>query len=98
MLSKWIQGINEIQSGYWGTKMVSIFTSVVWYRSENDGKVNAKSFALVSDCIHHDKYSVHISLMTLIREIMAMQPDCEELIFFLMGQQANLNKSTQCLI
>ena len=90
---------NEIQSAHWTNKMVSIFTAVVWYRQQQDGDIITKSFALVSDCTDHDKYSVHVALKTLLGQIFTFIPDIQNMIFFSDGAASQFKqKYTLCNI
>ena len=65
---------DEIMSAHWSSDQVTIFTAVVHYL-DDDGRLEHKSYALVSDKLEHDKFAVytfnkvilkHISLTTKI--------------------------------
>ena len=65
---------DEIMSAHWSSDQVTIFTAVVHYL-DDDGRLEHKSYALVSDKLEHDKVAVytfnkvilkHISLTTKI--------------------------------
>jgi len=70
---------DQIQSGYWSTKYISIFTAYIWFGgSGGDGH----SFGLVSNSTKHDKYEVITCLEILVNEIVNMMPDVNQIIFF----------------
>ena len=70
---------NQVQSIYWSTKYISIFTAYVWMGS-SDGE--GQAFGLVSNSTQHDKYSVITCLEILINEIISMMPDVSKIILF----------------
>ncbi|CAF5100005.1 unnamed protein product, partial [Rotaria magnacalcarata] len=67
---------DAIQSAYWNTRMLSIFTAHAWCGANN------YSFALVSDNVTHDKYCVAVCLNTIITKLKQYLPDLEEIVFF----------------
>jgi hypothetical protein len=67
---------DAIQSAYWNTKTLSIFTAHVWCGA------NGYSFALVSDNVTHDKYCVDVCLNNIISKLKQYLPDLEEIAFF----------------
>lgn len=70
---------NQIQSGYWSTKYISIFTAYIWIGgSAGEGH----GFGLVSNSTEQDKYSVITCLEILINEIVSMMPDVNKIFFF----------------
>lgn len=52
---------DEIQSAHWSHQQITVFTAVAWL---GQGKVH--SFAIISDCLSHDKYCVWIFLKKII--------------------------------
>ena len=54
---------NEIQSLYWTSKLVSIFTAHSWCGIDN------YSFSLVSDNISHDKYCINSCISYMINKM-----------------------------
>lgn len=54
---------DEIQSGHWVHKQVTLFSAVVW----TGGRT--VSFAVVSDRLSHDKYTAAVMLETIIDQI-----------------------------
>ncbi|CAF1298029.1 unnamed protein product [Rotaria magnacalcarata] len=70
---------DAIQSTYWNTKMLSIFTAHAWCG------VNNYSCALVSDNVTHDKYCVTVCLNNIITKLKQYLPDLEEIVFFSEG-------------
>ena len=42
---------DEIQSAHWSNKQITVFNGVVWFL--NDGTVERRSFALVTDYLGH---------------------------------------------
>ncbi|CAF5036332.1 unnamed protein product, partial [Rotaria magnacalcarata] len=67
---------DAIQSAYWNTRMLSIFTAHAWCGANN------YSFALVSDNVTHDKYCVAVCLNNIITKLKQYLPDLEEIVFF----------------
>ncbi|CAF4866414.1 unnamed protein product, partial [Rotaria magnacalcarata] len=67
---------DAIQSTYWNTRMLSIFTAHAWCGANN------YSFALVSDNVTHDKYCVAACLNNIITKLKQYLPDLEEIVFF----------------
>lgn len=49
---------NEIMSAHWKSYQVTVFTAVAWYKN-SDGELKHKSYAVVSDCLDHNKSAVH---------------------------------------
>ena len=60
---------DEIQSAHWSNNQITVFTGVVWFL--NDGTVERRSFALVTDYLGHDKYAVHVFLNVILENIRA---------------------------
>lgn len=54
---------DEIQSAHWTHNQITVFTGCAW----TQGKV--RSFAVVSDHLTHDKYSVYACLKAIIEEL-----------------------------
>jgi hypothetical protein len=70
---------NQVQSAYWSTKYISIFTAYVWMGG-SDGE--GQAFGLVSNSTQHDKYLVSTCLEIFINEIISMMPDVSKIFFF----------------
>lgn len=68
---------NEIQSGHWYHKQVTIFTAVAWLK----GDLHI-SYALLSDHMEHDKYAAHTFMSSIIRDIKERHPDIEDISIF----------------
>ena len=62
------QSIEEIQSAYWNTSMVTLHPALVYYRSE-DGEVTHKSIVFVSDEMWHNSSTVFAFLKQLIPQV-----------------------------
>ena len=60
---------DEIMAAHWVTKSVTIYTAVL------NTKSRATSFALVSDDINHDKYSVAAFNRTILEKAMSSVPE-----------------------
>ncbi|CAF4615066.1 unnamed protein product [Rotaria socialis] len=67
---------DAIQSAYWNTRMLSIFTAHAWCGANN------YSFALVSDNVTHDKCCLVVCLNNIITKLKQYLPDLEEIVFF----------------
>ena len=70
---------NQIQSAYWTTKSISIFTAYIWMGGSGG---EGHSFGLVSNSKKHDKYTVITCLEILVNEIVSIMPDVNNIIFF----------------
>ncbi|KAJ8886197.1 hypothetical protein PR048_012406, partial [Dryococelus australis] len=64
---------DEIQSVHWSHQHISIFTCCVWLKDTNC------SFAVVSDNLNHDKYTVNANLMKIFEELLKEFPTIENL-------------------
>ena len=82
-----LQDQNQIQSAHWSKKQISLFTAYAWMSgSGGDGY----SFGLISDSTKHNKYSVITCLEVLIQEIIDINPDVDQIIFFPMELRVSL--------
>jgi len=64
--------VEEIQSAYWNTSMITLHTMVVYYSSNHTKKL--QSIVAVSDLIHHNATAVHTILKKTIPVIRADYP------------------------
>lgn len=55
---------NEVQSAHWNPKQISVFTAVAWICGSK-----VFSYALVSNCLEHDKFAVHTFMGILFTDI-----------------------------
>ena len=67
---------NGIQSSYWTSKSVSIFTAHSWSGNDNH------SFSLVSDNISHDRYCINSCITYMINKMKEKLQSLEEILFF----------------
>ena len=58
---------NEIQAAHWGHNQITVFSAVVWHNKE--GQLSTKSYAIVTDHLSHDKYSVHTFLDLILIDL-----------------------------
>ena len=54
---------NEIQSAYWAYNRVILFTACAWEHQ------NKNAMVVVSDYLHHDKYTVNLFLKTILQHL-----------------------------
>ena len=54
---------NEIQSAYWAYNRVILFTACAWEHQ------NKHAMVVVSDYLHHDKYTVNLFLKTILQHL-----------------------------
>lgn len=67
---------DEIQSAHWNHKQISIFTCCAWVKD------TTQSFALVSDNLNHDKYSVYAHIKKILNELFVQFPSLEAVKIF----------------
>ena len=70
---------DQIQSAYWSQKQVSIFTAYIWLGGSGG---QGQSFGLVSNGTTHDKFTVITCLEIMIKEVISIMPDGNEIVFF----------------
>ena len=58
----------KIQSAYYATIMVTLFTAVAWYK-DNDENVIARNYVVVTDDNSHDKRSIYHCNKALITDL-----------------------------
>uniref|UniRef100_A0A8D9F251 Uncharacterized protein n=1 Tax=Cacopsylla melanoneura TaxID=428564 RepID=A0A8D9F251_9HEMI len=80
---------DEIQSAHWNNKQISIFTCCAWVKD------TTRSFALVSDNLNHDKYSVYTHIKKILDDLCVQFPSLETVKIFSDGCAAQFkNKYT----
>ena len=85
---------DEIQSAHWHQKQVTVFTAVIWV-NQND----CKSYAVVSDCLNHNKEAVCTFLCTILADIQSHWPDLKNLDIFTDGAASQFkNKYIFCFL
>lgn len=70
------KSVEEIQSAYWNQTGVTLHPVVAYYRSE-EGKLQHKSFVVVSDELSHSSTTVHAIINTIIPELKHLSPNAE---------------------
>lgn len=75
----------SIQRQYFNNKQASLFTSVLYYKDEKTNKLKCSSFCVISDCMEHISYSVHIYLQTILNCIRNKLPSLRKMIYFTDG-------------
>ena len=60
---------NEIQSGHWNHKQVTIFTAHAWI-----GEGVNDSFVIVSDSLNHTKEVVYTFMSVLLKKLLELYP------------------------
>lgn len=63
----------EVMAAHWSNDTVTLFTAVVYYRS-GKGDLEHKSYAVISDDLHHDKQSVYAFNKAILEEVKKLTP------------------------
>lgn len=61
---------DETQSAHWNQHQITIFTAVAWLKDDT-----VQSFAVISDDLNHNKYSVWVFLKAVLKELVSKYPD-----------------------
>ncbi|CAF1280214.1 unnamed protein product [Rotaria magnacalcarata] len=67
---------DKIQQAHWNSKSLSIFTAVVWSKTENF------SSALPSSDVTHDKFVVNSALEIILNHVESVLPNVTEINCF----------------
>ncbi|CAC5390838.1 unnamed protein product [Mytilus coruscus] len=66
---------DEVQSAYWNKTMVTIHPIVVYFRNIENGKIEHKSFAMISDELSHTAAAVLAFLRSLLSKLHELVPN-----------------------
>ena len=69
---------DQIQSTYWSQNQVSMFTAYIWMGGSGG---QGQSFGLVSNGKTHDKFAVITCREVMIKEVISIMPDVNEIVF-----------------
>ncbi|CAF2053483.1 unnamed protein product [Rotaria magnacalcarata] len=79
---------DEIQNAFFNYNQVGLFTAVAWFGHDSD----VVSYALVSDDVSHDKYSIHVCLTRIITELKKTFSSLETVNIFSDGAAAQFKQ------
>ena len=81
-----IRNQNEIQSAYFNSQQVSIFTAVVWILNK------VESFAVITEEVSHDKYVVFLCFSTIFNYLKLSYPQLASIDIFSDGASSQFKQ------
>ena len=79
----------DVQSAHWATRQVTVFTMYAW-----KGNREGESYAIVSDDIEYNKYSVYTFLNMLLSHLKRSNTQLKTVTFLVMRQHLNSSKGS----
>ena len=79
---------DEIQNAFFNYNQVGLFTAVAWFGHGSD----VVSYALVSDDVSHNKYSIHVCLTRIIKDLKRKFSSLETVNIFSDGAAAQFKQ------
>jgi len=79
---------NEIQNAFFNYNQVGLFSAVVWSGSDTE----PISYALVSDDVSHDRYSIHVCLTEIILDLKKRFPVLKTINIFSDGASSQFKQ------